>query len=500
MLSSTGNDQLSQFDLNISSLSLTSKSGKTVNLVTTTQNPEFIHLNGKLEPLLTVSVPQDVYTAATATIGTAMFTCVTLDSSTGGLVTSMYAYGSTPNSQVTVNLPAPITVTGDVMGLSLDLQVSSSATFPSSCYVQGIPSFSINPTFNLTPVAFPPQLAERGLDGQVVSINAADNSFSLALAGGMMSSSNSASANGPMVSFRTNGSTVYQGLSGLSALAVGALVDMDAAIQSDGSQLATRIAIEDTDLTNLSVSTGPLTQVAGSQPTLFAFGRQNQGYLWTTGQAGNFMPYSFGSALFQISEVANLQALPFVPSFNPVNMFDGQNVYVSSHATTLQGGPTYFPATTITLVRQAINGTISGSSTDGSFTTYNVTLASYDLIPTLAVQAGQTTVLTDPTNVVVYVDSQTQLLNKQALAVGSVMRFNGLLFNDNGILRMDCLQVNDGVGVQPAQAAPAAGSSFSSQQGVVATHVFRLNDLSQPRVMLYERFGTANFLTLQHMP
>jgi hypothetical protein len=29
--------------------------------------------------------------------------------------------------------------------------------------------------------------------------------------------------------------------------------------------------------------------------------------------------------------------------------------------------------------------------------------------------------------------------------VGSVVRFNGLLFNDNGTLRMDVAQVNDGV-------------------------------------------------------
>jgi hypothetical protein len=32
-----------------------------------------------------------------------------------------------------------------------------------------------------------------------------------------------------------------------------------------------------------------------------------------------------------------------------------------------------------------------------------------------------------------------------AAAVGDVLRFNGLVFNDNGTLRMDCAQVNDGV-------------------------------------------------------
>jgi hypothetical protein len=72
-------------------------------------------------------------------------------------------------------------------------------------------------------------------------------------------------------------------------------------------------------------------------------------------------------------------------------------------------------------------------------------LAPYDLIPSLAVQQGQTTVLSSPSNVVVYVDSNTQQLNTEPLAAGSVLRFNGLLFNDHGTLRMDCSQVNDGV-------------------------------------------------------
>jgi hypothetical protein len=43
------------------------------------------------------------------------------------------------------------------------------------------------------------------------------------------------------------------------------------------------------------------------------------------------------------------------------------------------------------------------------------------------------------------VDGNTQMLNTNPLAQGSLLRFNGLLFNDNGTLRMDCGKVNDGV-------------------------------------------------------
>jgi hypothetical protein len=438
LLSSTANAQLDQFSLGFNSVTLTSQSGKTVSLFTTPQNgvtrdAEFIHLNGSVEPLLTVSIPQDIYTTATADIGPASFTCDALTPA-GSLSTNTFAYGYVPTGQVTVNVPAPITITGAAMGLSLDMLVSQSATYPGTCYFTGIPSYAITPTFNLTPVSFSSQVAEPLLDGQVSSLNTTGNGFNLVL------------ADGQTLSVNTNSSTVYQGVNGLALLTPGTLVDMDAAIQSDGSQLATRVAVQDTNTTNLSASTGPILQIAGSQPTLFGFEREHQGYLTTSGQASVFLPYNFGSVVFQISgRFANLQNLPFSASFNAASMFDGQNVYVTSHATGVSGGPTYVPATTITLVPQTINATVAATAIDGSFTTYTVELAPYDLIPNLAVQAGQTTVLTQPGTVVVYVDSNTQQHNTSPLAVGSVLRFNGLLFNDNGTLRMDCGQVNDGV-------------------------------------------------------
>jgi hypothetical protein len=94
---------------------------------------------------------------------------------------------------------------------------------------------------------------------------------------------------------------------------------------------------------------------------------------------------------------------------------------------------------------QTINGTVVGVSTSGIFQIYNVALASYDLPPILASQPGLSYILNNPSTVEVYVDSNTQLLNQQPLAPGSIFRFNGLLFNDGGTIRMDCGQVNDGV-------------------------------------------------------
>jgi hypothetical protein len=191
---------------------------------------------------------------------------------------------------------------------------------------------------------------------------------------------------------------------------------------------------------------GPATNVASFGSLVSVLGRQVQGPLFMGSFISAARYYNFDNAVFRTSgQFENLQSLPFAASFTAANMVAGQDVLVTTHAVTISPGPLYVPITTITLLPQTINGAVTAVSTSGGFTSYTVTLASYDLIPNLAVQPGQTTLLTDPSQVVVYVDGNTQQLNTTPLAVGSVGRFNGLLFNDDGTLRMDCGQINDGV-------------------------------------------------------
>ena len=81
LASSTANARISEFNLYISGITLTSKTGKTAELLTTPVFPEFIHLNGSIEPMGTASIPQDVYTSATVAVGNGQFTCVAIDPS-----------------------------------------------------------------------------------------------------------------------------------------------------------------------------------------------------------------------------------------------------------------------------------------------------------------------------------------------------------------------------------------------------------------------------------
>jgi hypothetical protein len=224
-------------------------------------------------------------------------------------------------------------------------------------------------------------------------------------------------------------------------------LNVDGAIQPDGSLLATRIAVEDSSAIN--EFSGPVMFVDNIVPVLTHYGRTELGPLQTiNGQSGYYFdtPYfDFSNAAFNISgQLTNLQNLPFVPRFTASNMVAGQNVEIFTPTLSIGGG-IYTPASTITLVPQTINGTVIAAQPIGNFVDYTVSLASYDLFPTLAVQQGQTTLLNNPSQVEVYVDSNTHKLNTQALAPGSTLRFYGLVFNDDGTLRMDGAQVNDGV-------------------------------------------------------
>ena len=452
VMSSTANDELSEFDIGFQSITLTSQSGKTATLLSLpTSGPpldaEFMHLNGTAQPLLTATIPQDIYTSATLTLGGGAFVCIAFGQADGEQTLSSATYSLFPPT-ATVNFPSPLTVTGTSMALSLDLLVSQSATVGDCVNVDGFYGFSAAPTFSLTPLtlaASPTNSANgkvMGLDGEITAVSSGANGLTLSIP-------NYVPTAAPLpVSVQSDSNTIYQGISGLSALAVGTFVNMDGAIQSNGSLLATRIAVEDASAA--AVFRGPLMQVASSTSALFIHAREMQGAGMPGFPTGESLPVKFGSAAFQISgQLANLGSLPFVPSFNASNMVPGQEVYVSTAS--FQDG-IYSVATTMTLMPQTINGTITAVSKSGNFTDYTVTLAPYDLFPMLAVQPGQT-VENNPDQVEVYVDSNTQMLNTQSLAAGSTLRFYGLVFNDNGTLRMDCAQVSDGVAVSPASSA-----------------------------------------------
>lgn len=441
VVSSAANDQLTRFGFVLNSLTLTNKAGTSVPLISAPQQVEFIHLNAGAEPLATVSVPQDVYTSATATVGSASFTCAVQQSNSDTV--STYAYGSTPDNQVTVQLPQPLTVDGNSMALSLEMLVSQSASFPSNCWTSGINQYTITPSFNLTAMTVAAQPANptngkmTALEGLVAAPASGPGSFTVTAAdstqpGGTLATTWNVS---------TSNSTVFQGIGNAQGLAVGIPVDVDGVLQTDGSVLATRVAVPDADTTNLTVNIGPLMQIASSVPILNQVNQQSEG---SQALIRGWPAYNFSSTSFGVwGGLTNTGNLPFTASFTASNMVPGQMVSITSHVTQVGDYPALVPATVMTLMPQTIDGTVVATGSAGAFTTYTVQLAAYDLFPQFAVQSGQTTLITNPQQVVVYADQNAQVIS--APAAGSPARFTGVIFNDNGTLRMDCTQVAAGI-------------------------------------------------------
>jgi hypothetical protein len=445
LLTSTANDQLSIFTAGITSIALTNSAGASTTLFTGA-NPQFgapvewMHLNGASEPLPAVSLPQGTYTSATVTVTNCTFDNVTFANQS--LTTAEFSGGpcSQGTASTTVNLPNPIAVTGSVMGLSLNLQVPQSYTLDGS-------DATITPVFNLTPVSIAALPTDEtngkviGVAGKVMSLNMNGTSFT------------AETPDGVSLTLSTNTSTTFQGIAAFSSLSANLLVNFDAAIQSDGSLLATRVEVDDATATLEAI--GPFIVPVGSP------GGFLMDLLEFNGCAGSSNTFcgtenlaafqSNGNTVFNVSQqFSNVATLPFPASFSSANFLQGQNVSaLTSSDSSVNPPPTNPIASTITLRPQTVNGTVTAISNEGGFTVYTVTLAFYNLFPVLQQDAASDPALpqlTAPTIIVVYADTSALFLNSGGMVnVGSLLRFKGLIFDDNGTLRMDAAEIYDGV-------------------------------------------------------
>lgn len=441
-LSSTANDEFIHFNMEINSISLTNKAGVTTTIFNTPTNVDFIPANGNAAPFATVKVPQDVYTSAAVAVSNPSFSNVSMDSQ-GEIYFNTDAYGYTPTPPV-VTLVSPITVMGSTMGMILNLQASQSGSYTGLQPNQT--AYTINPTFALSTFTIPTEPATPldgkcfGIAGQVTAIDTATNSLTVALPGNQFMGI-------PILTAALNSATVFQRITSASALSVGTLVNMDIALQPDASYLATRIEVDDTTATD--VVTGQLVEVDPSYSGFITTTAiQQVGTNVSVQGVGMGAPYMYaGSTEFLTSaRYSDLSTLPFNANFSAASLAPGQMVSLGSETFSL-----HYPTTptSITLYPQTINGTVTsaGTASGSDYAVYSVQLAPYDPIVQMnsAASAPVNTVLTNANTIDVYVGSKADLLNSTPLGAGGTFRFTGLLFNDSGVFRLVCNQVNDGV-------------------------------------------------------
>lgn len=439
LMTGTANDKLVNFEVQVTNITLTNAAGASVTLLSRTLGTfvsgftEFMHLNGASEPLVIASVPQGTYTSATVTVATCQFTLFTKDSTTGGTLNATFQQGTCGNGtgKTTVNLSGPITITGQAMALSFNLQVSQSYTVD---LVSN--NFTVTPVFTLAPITVSAQPTNdqngkvTGVDAVISSLNGPGNSLMVQTTSGFT------------LNVNTDANTQFQATTGLSALSAGMLVNLDVAMQSSGGLLATRVEM-DQATANQAYTELP-TQAAGPGATVIVAEPQDcfppAGALDTCENLFVLDP----SVSFHISgQFNNLGNLPFTPNFSSSAFFLGQSVFMFSSGVQVPGA---LDVTELTLVPQTINATVTSVSSIGNFNVYTVSVASYDLIPTTQqFFLGPFPAIGNPTSVTVYADANTQMLQSSPISAGSLLRFRGLIFYDNGTLRMDCVRILDGV-------------------------------------------------------
>ena len=420
-------DQVIAASLTLNSIVLTDAAGKTASILGAPMTFEATHLDAVQEPLFTPAIPQDTYTSVTLAYSNAQVAYLNPATKRVVLTSATLA-----NNGQTITFTTPIVVNGTTTSLLVDYLVANSVSISGT-------TVTVPPAFHIAAVPIPPQPTngtnglQCGYKGKVTALGT--NDFTLT------------NPSGNSLVIKVNANTQYQGLSGFSALAVGALVEVDTITQSAGSLLAARVEVQAPPATASELLVGPVTAVTGSPATSFTLLVRQQIGGATSSAATTVTVNVNGSTQFLLpGRFSNVNAAdPVAFNFNAATLFAGQVVGVATTGVS-NGAAT---AAIVALSPQTVGGTI---------TSITPPMAQYvpNWVKTvIALPSGSwLTTLTGQTTVTVYTpigcaSSMTcflQAINNTPPAIGDTIRFNGFLFNNCGSLVMVALIQADGPG------------------------------------------------------
>ncbi|HVJ09212.1 MAG TPA: DUF5666 domain-containing protein [Acidisarcina sp.] len=416
-------DWMLAFSMNINSMTLTRNNGS-VTAVSSTTPMEMMHLMGTMQPLAMISAPQGNYTGATISIGSANITYM-------DPATKLPVQKTIPGPITGImNFNSPITVGSTPMAIGFDLDLANSVTRDASG------NMTLNPVFHVTSgmqgVGNPLDPANGGIQQMMGAVSSVSGtSFTMA-------SMQAAQA----LTFHTSSTTTFDNITGMSMMANGMLVIVDASLQPDGSLMATRVQ----SMMNSGgfMGGGVITTISGQPATQFTIVMQN-------GAGAGMMSSYFsqeatvnlsGSTVYQIKNVGvNLSNLPFAPIFDANHIYAGQSVMPISAGGMMMGGGTgmmggtstlgSITASGVALQPQGFSGSTSASITSGSTASFTLTLSPDSAFTTL----------TGATAITVYQLPDTTISSTSPIASGATVRAFGLLFRDNGQWKMAALRI-----------------------------------------------------------
>lgn len=411
-------DWIMTFGTTVSSISLMTAGGTSVNVVPTAASMEMMQLMATMQPVSSFRVPQGSYTQATVTLSAV---------SMGYMDPVSHAYvQKTMAGPFTATVPfsPAMTVGSSPVALNFDMNMASSVS------LDGAGNIAFAPVMTAWMVAAPGTGAnpwQGTMQHQVGSVSSfTGTQFTMGSMMGIQTST-----------FSTNASTVFpsSGLTGMGMMANGMMVAVDASLQADGSYLAQRVEYMGTGSAGM-MGGGLVMTVTGNPPTqltMVANGGMGGGMM-ASSIAGTMtislpasVPYGFDA------DGMDLTNLPFTPAFGPSSLAKGQRVEVVSGSGMMTGGGMMgggslgtLTASQLRLEPQALHGVVSAYTATGSQASFTLTLPSESAF----------TAITGATTIQVYQQAGTQLYGLSAITNGLDVQVRGLLFYDAGTYKL----------------------------------------------------------------
>lgn len=395
-------DRVIAFALTVNTMTLTGGSNPTA--ISTPTRIEFVRDAGTFQPLVTAQLAPGTYSGATLMVSNPQV--VAIDTTTH-LPVQLTAALSATTVNVTFNTPLMInsSSTSSSVEADFDLDLANSVTISGS-------TATINPIFHVSTKIVRDQDNDdfRDVRGVVMSVTAPKFTIASAQAA-------------QMFTFTTDSNTSFEGISGLSQLTVGMMVEVDAQMQSDGTLLAKRVDVdEDSDdglevegftTSTTSVTSGPATQFTLSEE--FDSGPVTA-LLALLGIGESITVDINSNTAFSVSDTGEINLSGLSVNFDASNIGRAQRVQASAmHQAALQPSGLVLAADRVKLLQQSLSGTVSNlnGSIPGTFT---LTVAGDSA---LALLSGRTTAT-------VQVLSGTS--EDMPVANGDAVRVRGLLF------------------------------------------------------------------------
>ena len=420
-------DPMAKARLEVSSIVLTRTDGSTTELLLSPIWVEFVHVQGRPEPLLTSTAPQGDYQKVTITQMAKDLTYVYPAHAVPGAISFEYCSPSAPASCLSgssasatfnINLSPAVNLGDSPAVLNLDLDFRG-ALEGGSGGVGAFPYFSANIQ---SIAAAGQQQPDTGAVESITGLISQANPTSLAL---------QVEGNSCSLRFIFDNNTFFEGVTG-NTLAANMLVVVSALTQANGDLLATHVQLVGTSqqigvmgtafglCNQASIFCSTISYGQGTPPNLVEVQSYNS--------ADPTLPETFQPSLasdvqFLIDQSgADLTNLSFVPQFDASSFVNGQLVDVFGDFTP----PNSLLVHSVKLRQEAIAGTVSQLVQSNGQTTFSLQPINFGLFQTIAfsLQAPNgpydITVIQQPSTIVAGTISE-----------GANARVIGLLFFDS---------------------------------------------------------------------